>query len=329
MSRPHDVLTMFSSCGNPLRKRSSKLDHMLINAFESALTERLKKLKAKDLISLAWTHEAMEVLSATHMDLKSLILHLQFPATQWDANWVDEYLDDSANLLDICLALNAEISKLEQAQLLVLHVLHVLEFSPMSSDKLFRAKDSLQDLMEQTQPKRMKGKTENYSVLLQSFSKNFQLGRMKSSAKGMVLMRSLYAVKAMSIFVCSAVASVLWGSAALLMDTRVSENLLWSASFMGLQKEISEKLKSELGKDGCVRVVKELQRLDAAVGNVYSMLADVPNGKEAKRAVEELQKSAELVGQGLDPLHKQFNHFFQIVVNGRNALLDCLRPCAK
>eukprot|EP01018_Ginkgo_biloba_P007204 Gb_07976 [translate_table: standard] len=87
-----------------------------------------------------------------------------------------------------------------------------------------------------------------------------------------------------------AVASTLWGSPALLIDTWVSENLLWFASFMGLQKEIIEEIKSELGKDGCVIVVKELQRLDATVGSVYSILdnlsVDMPNGKEVKSAVE-------------------------------------------
>eukprot|EP01018_Ginkgo_biloba_P022264 Gb_38156 [translate_table: standard] len=90
---------------------------------------------------------------------------------------------------------------------------------------------------------------------------------MKSSTKGKVLIRVVYAVKAMSIFVCNVIGSALWGSPSLLIDTRISKNLLWSASFMGLQKEISEEMRSELGKDGCVRVVKELQRLDVAVGS--------------------------------------------------------------
>lgn len=66
----------------------------------------------KNTINLLWMQQAMAVLSATHADLKSLITDLQFPTAEWDEKWMDEYLDDTVNLLDICLALNVEISKL-------------------------------------------------------------------------------------------------------------------------------------------------------------------------------------------------------------------------
>ena len=42
---------------------------------------------------------------------------------------MDEYLDDTVKLSDICLALNVEISKLEYFQLLVHYAMHLLDFS--------------------------------------------------------------------------------------------------------------------------------------------------------------------------------------------------------
>lgn len=55
---------------------------------------------------------------------------------------MEKYLDDTVKLLDICLALNVEISKLEYFQLLVHYALHLLDFSDgvWSNDKLFRGK---------------------------------------------------------------------------------------------------------------------------------------------------------------------------------------------
>ena len=41
--------------------------------------------------------------------------------------------------------------------------------------------------------------------------------------------------------------------------------------------------------------------------------------------MQELQQSADLLSQGLDPLTKQVNEFFQVILKGRNALLDSLR----
>ena len=83
--------------------------------------------------------------------------------------------------------------------------------------------------------------------------------------------------------------------------------------------------------------------MEAAVKNVYSTIQmlslDIPAGNEGgfqitegseqaeqiRQPVQELQQSADFLSQGLDPLTKQVNEFFQVILKGRNALLDSLR----
>lgn len=344
--------SLFPNFGNPFRMvspnrssdQSAKLNRVL-NAFEDSLTRRLKQLEPKmmkDMINLSWMQLAMGVLSATHADLKSLITDLQFPVTEWDEKWMDEYLDDTVKLLDICLALNVEISKLEHFQLLVHYVLHLLDFSDgvWSNDKLFRAKGSLQELKEKMALKGKNGvnsqrnsKIENCSVILQRMSKSLQFGKVKSSSKGRVFLRAMYGVKATTIFLCSVVASSLSGHPGPLIELRVPDQFLWSTAFTRLQRRINGEIKRCFASDR-VLVVKELEMLDAAIKNVHPIVeslspADIVDGTEKveqiRIAIQELQQSVQLLAQGLDPLSKQVNDFFHVILSGRNALLDSLR----
>lgn len=352
MSRPHDGHSLFPSFGNPFRmvasNRSSdqfaKLNQIL-NAFETSLTTRLKQLEPKilkDMINLSWMQQAMGVLSAIHADLKSLITDLQFPATEWDEKWMDEYLDDTVKLLDICLALNVEISKLEYFQLLVHYALHLLDFSDgvWSNDKLFRAKGSLQELKGKMDLKgengvnsQRNGKIENCTVILQRMSKSLQFGKVKSSSKGRVFLRAMYGVKATTIYLCSVVASALAGHPGPLIELRVPDQFLWSTAFTSLQQGINGEIKRSFAS-GRVRVLKELEMLDAAIENVHPIVeklspADTVDGTEKMEqiriAIQELQQSVQLLAQGLGPLSKQVNDFFHVILSGRNALLDSLR----
>lgn len=351
MTPPHEGYSVFQYFGNPFRKVSFKRSsdkslklNRIWSAFEISLTERLKRLEAKipkGMIDLSWMQQALEVLSATHADFKSLISDLRFPATEWNEKWKDEYLDDTVKLLDICIALNAEIAKLEHFQLLVHYALHLLDFSGgiCSNDKLFRAKDSLKELMLKTDLKKKtclnsqrNGKIENCSVILQGMSNSLQFGKGRYSARDRIFMRAMYGLKATTIFVCSVATSALSGHPGLLIELRVPDHLLWSAAFRSLQQEINDEIKRCFA-EGRVGVVKEIETLDAAIANVHSTIekvaVDIDEGKmkveEIRIAVQELKQSVELVGQGLTPLTKQVNDFFQVILSGRNALLDSLR----
>ena len=102
---------------------------------------------------------------------------------------------------------------------------------------------------------------------------------------------------------------------------------------MTLQQEVNEEIRGGFAT-GRVIVMKELERLDAAVKNVYSTIQmlplDIPAGnkggfqitegseqaEQIRQPVQELQQSADLLSQGLDPLTKQFKSFFRLFSKG-------------
>lgn len=356
MSRPHDGHSMFPYFSSPFRmvgpkrpsNQSSNMDQTL-NAFETALTQRLKHLKNKDregFLTLSWMRQVMEALSATHKDLKTLIGDLKYPATEWEQKWMDQYLDDTLKVMDICISLNGEISRLQESQLLAQYVLHILAVSEggvPSPDKLDRAKGSLRDLMEKSDRRRKKEngtssnrncKIENCTLMLQGLRNGLQFGKVKSSTKGKVFLRAMHGVKAITIFVCSVVASALSGSSAPLTEVQVPDQFLWAAVFMSLQKEVHEEIKASFAKEGAA-VLKDLEILGAPIESLYSVVEKLLSGtclktgdsnyEKIRIATENLRHGVQLLAQGLDPLTKQVNDFFQIVLNGRNELLDSLR----
>ena len=67
--------------------------------------------------------------------------------------------------------------------------------------------------------------------------------------------------------------------------------------------------------------------LDIPVGNEggFQITEGSEQAEHIRQQVQELQQSANLLSQGLDPLTKKVNEFFQVILKGRNALLDSLR----
>jgi len=248
--------------------------------------------------------------------------------------------------MDICISLNGEISRLQESQLLAQYVLHILAVSEggvPSPDKLDRAKGSLRDLMEKSDRRRKKEngtssnrncKIENCTLMLQGLRNGLQFGKVKSSTKGKVFLRAMHGVKAITIFVCSVVASALSGSSAPLTEVQVPDQFLWAAVFMSLQKEVHEEIKASFVKEGAA-VLKNLEILVAPIESLYSVVEKLPSGtclktgdsnyEKIRIATENLRHGVQLLARGLDPLTKQVNDFFQIVLNGRNELLDSLR----
>ena len=181
----------------------------------------------------------MEALCTLHGDLRSLVAELRFPIEKWDKKWIDQYIDDTVKLLDICIALNVEISSLDHRHLIVQYALHLLNFSigMSSSNKLFHARDHLQELIGETKSKEKNGasqtnrKIENCAAILNGISKSLHLRRVKSSGKGRVLLRAMYGVKATTIFICSILVSVFAGSPGPLVDLSIPDQFLWTTSF--------------------------------------------------------------------------------------------------
>ncbi|KAJ3682162.1 hypothetical protein LUZ60_014735 [Juncus effusus] len=367
MSRPQDShRTSHSFFGNPFRtirhRKPSHLSPKLLafqSSFEQTLTLILQKLKPKEssqILTLTWMKHAIDCLSEAHSSVTTLIGDLQFPVSDWEEKWMDVYLDSSVKLLDICLALNAELARLDQGQLLLQYGLHVLsnssdEKDARSAERLKRVNGSLKEWVEKLgfRSEKLKG----CISILNALSQNIYIGKVKDSAKGRVLLRALCGVKAIMILIGSALISVLSNSTDPLVEIRVSEDFAWFGAFNELKgviyDEIRVRVRVSQGGASCVNEVQDVERcvrmlskmernikedveMERNIKEDVEMERNIKEGDEMERngemeRVRELKESVERLRIGLDLVAKRVEGFFQVVLTGRDALLCNLRVC--
>lgn len=332
MSRPQEPHRPSFPFGNPFRMILPKGSYLspsllnLLNSFENTISERLKKLKPKgpaEVLSCSWMKSAMECLCEIHKDIKILITDLELPLCDWDDKWIDVYLDNSVKLLDICIALTSELSRLNQGHLLLQCVLHNLrKYNTAPPKQPERSVNSWREHIGSKNPK-----LENCLVILDRLAESINLPKVKNSAKGKVLMRAMYGVRVVTVFICSVFAAAFFGSANKSMDLRVADTYLWSEAFTDLQSCVNEEIRS-ICCSRRVAVLKELEAVDIIMEKLYPMVQDLASPAEHgafQNSVSDLGKSAEKLSEGLDLLSKGTDGFFQIVLSGRDALLDNIR----
>lgn len=332
MSRTQDPHKAFFPHGNPFRmilpKGSSLSPKLLalLNKFEETLAARLTKLKPvqkDDVFSSTWMILAMQQLSETHNDIKTLITELELPVHDWDDKWIDIYLDNSVKLLDICNGFNSELSRLSQGQLLLHLVLRNLEGK--NSDDLKKAKSSVDSWRQHID--NGNARIEKCMPIIDQLTESLELPKVKNSAKGKVLMRAMYGVKMETLFICSIFVSAFTGSDKKLIDLKVTGTPLWAGAFNDLQTCVHTEVRN-LVSCGRNVLLKELESVDDTVKELYPMIQDTKECVESeayKKSFTGLREKAEKLSCGLDLLTKEVDGFFRIVLSGRDALLCNLR----
>ncbi|WVZ59578.1 hypothetical protein U9M48_009699 [Paspalum notatum var. saurae] len=305
MSRAHDGHRSFFPVGNPFRMifprgtyLSPKLSELLAS-YEDGLAWSLRKLKPEatsEVLTLSWMRLAVDCLSELHTNIATLITELELPMSDWDEKWVDIYLNSSVKLLDICIALSSELARLDQGQLLVQYVLHVLdcgrERDMPSQEQLKRAEVSLKEWMDRARERCPR--LDNCLAALQELSGNLCLMKVKHSAKGKVLMRALYGIEAITVFICSVLVAILSGSSKPLVEFAVPEKFGWSKDFDDLHKAISGELSIQLSK-GSVAAVKELEEVEACARQLHALTSAVQFEEENASLAHAVSHSKEVV----------------------------------
>ncbi|KAI0529277.1 hypothetical protein KFK09_001824 [Dendrobium nobile] len=345
MSRTHDGHHASSPFGNPFKlifskgqNRSPKL-LALLSSFEQSLAENIRKLKPNDatnIPSLLWLRQAVDALLETHNKLKALIFDLEFPASVWDEKWIELYLDDSLKLLDVCIALISEVSRLEQHQILLRYALQISDVSRL--EQLQRADEALHDWAQKLHFRN--SKLENAPFILLGMVGALSLPKVKNSPKGKVLTRALYAVKVEMMFISSVLVAVFSGCSKPLIDMQVPNDFLWADAFNDLQTIVYNELRSRLFLDKLL-ILKELGEVDACSKQLHGMMVIIiqkddekevardNNVDEARRRygkqISVLNKGALCLANELELLGKKLNDFFELIMLGRNGLLASLR----
>ncbi|KAK8509647.1 hypothetical protein V6N12_001730 [Hibiscus sabdariffa] len=309
MSRPQEPHRPFFHFGNPFRTpKGSQLPPRLLsllNVFEATLSERLQRLVPKDkndILSLSWMKLAMESLSEIHCDIKNLITELELPVTDWDEKWIDVYLDISVKLLDISIAFTSELTRLNQGHLLLQCVLHKLESD--TPDQFLRACSSLDSWRQHIRSKNPR--VEGCRPILDKLVESLNLPKVKNSAKGKVLMRSMYGAKVATTYICSVFAAGFSGSTNNLLDLPVPATFPWAQVFSDVQTTVNTEIRN-IFSCGEFTVLRELHAVDACSKKLYPFLQDgfgPAEGESFKNSVSDLRNTAEKLSQGLDNLSK-------------------------
>ncbi|XP_020571019.1 protein BPS1, chloroplastic-like [Phalaenopsis equestris] len=322
----------------------------LLNDFELILSRSLRALVPKDsseIFSLLWIRRAVESLSEIHTSIKALIADLHFPLSDWDSSWMNAYLNDSINLLDICIALTSELSWFDQIQLLLQHVLHAFNIPSNKfpfSDELRKAVESHHELTRRFESRNPK--LEECCSILQKLAEQLHIRKARNSAKGKVLMRALYGVKIETLFVFSIVIAALSGSSKPLMELHVSGDFLWSEAFNDLKVTLIPEIRARLSTEKAV-FLKEVEAVKMCGGRLHGLVCkkeetlgcqcnvidsaelasmeEESGGKRMQECVSELAESAEKLFEAVDMVSSGIDEFFQNLLSGRDALLQNLQ----
>lgn len=328
MSRPQEPHKPSFPFGNPFRFMLPKGSYTspkliaLLNNFEEALAARLTQLMPKGknfTCTLSWMMLAMNLLSETHNAVKSLITDLELTISDWDEKWIDVYLNNSVNLLDVCIAFSSEISRLSQGQLFLQCLLHNLDSSKCQTS----TESSLNSWWQHIGSKNQR--VVNCCAILDQLVQSIDLPKIRNSAKGKVLMRAMYGVRVQSVFVCSVFISFFTGSAEKLLELHVSEKYLWAEAYNSLQSCVNKEIRNIKPSNS---LIEELAAVDESAKALLSLFQEDQESQAVNDSICELQTRTEILSGGLDRLAKEVDWFFQIVLSGRDALLSNLRTCS-
>ncbi|GJM91216.1 hypothetical protein PR202_ga07572 [Eleusine coracana subsp. coracana] len=322
MSHAQDGQRMFFPVGNPFRMILTRGAHLspklteLLTSYEEGLASSLRKLKPEDtskVLTLSWMKVAVDSLSELHTNIATLITELELPGSDWDEKWVDIYLNSSVKLMDICIALSSELARLDQGQLLVRYVLHVLDSGSTmpSHEQLIRAEASLKEWMERARRDLLSLRIawQCYRSLLESFSDEEEVVTSDASAQEGVTEDQFK------------LADVATQECRLIVGESITEEVMEEvemkqvAKTIGLAKEV---MMLEVTSDR-QHQNDNTKQADGAETNGLEMREELLN------CISSMSKSAEGLRLSLDSASKRVGDFFQIVLTGRDALLCNLR----
>ncbi|CAM6032444.1 unnamed protein product [Sphagnum compactum] len=325
--------------------------HPALQNFESRLAEKLEALKLAGeelgFLSIDWFLQSMTVVLASHSNVEALIPDLQFPLSDKDDKWMDEYLDDSAKLLDVCNVLKEGISDVEHYQMLVQVALVNLDNRESFSEaKYHRARNALQDCKEAIKTKdteykqgQPKSKLENCSSMLRTMGEKLVNPKGIDAVKGNGFLNAIYGAKVTTIFLCGLlVIALACKPKRPLVNLSVTNQYLWSSSLLSLQHTVKEET-DKRKNGGSIALLCELDSVDSSVRRLHQLIDRNLSEKkfplhkdqagELRQLVEDLSKNSAHLGSGLGPLEQYVNELFRILIDSRLRLLDILSKSKK
>eukprot|EP01018_Ginkgo_biloba_P023954 Gb_18312 [translate_table: standard] len=318
--------------------------HPLLDAFENPVSSQLHKLQVSDqssYLTAEWFHQALDVSLSTHYHVEKLFPHIREAHLHENCNWVNQHLDDTVKLLDVCNVLRESISDIKQYMTSLQMAIHCLEGKGnLNAGQLVRARNSLGNCLEAMRKEeshnnaqvRRRSKLEKCSFMLRRMAENLSTHTVADSCTDGQFLDAMNGSKATTVFVCGAlVAALSFKSKRSLPVSKVGQSV-WSFSLLNLHHKVKEEVKRRRMK-AARALLQELDMVDCAARRLHHLLTKYSNCKEipllTDQSVQELNQSVQNMKrwtgeleQGMAPFEKQINELFGALIKSRMALLD-------
>lgn len=326
-----------------------------VGEFESDLSSKLDGLKQTTQINLEWLQQALEVVLYTHSTMVQVIPELlQLPLNEREKRSINEYLDDSVNLLDACNVLRESFEDVQRYQIMVQVALHsLMDVRSEEQIKITRSKNVLHECIVaikkkeeeagSARPGNQRSKLENCSSMLRrmgeklstSSSSNGDHESSKNHIKNAVVMNAIYGAKTITIFLCGVLSMALLVKTKRLLPTlhlltHHEQQPSWSQSMVKLQHRVKEEIDKRRAMKGSTALLQELDNVHVEVKGLYRKLnvGDKASKNcfmdEIRESVSRLRGSAEDLEKKLAPVEHQVNEIYRMLVSSRVALLGII-----
>jgi hypothetical protein len=292
--------------------------------FFSSLIDGLTRLDeslAKESVSLKWSTEAMSLLKKMQTDLLAIFKKFNMPIYLGsDEDWFDQYMQETAILLDFCNTLKAAISRFNRYCMIVDFTiqmfvegnpLRIVDFDKMEFNKLEKGHEWVLD---------MKHVNETINVWYKNYSGN----RKCDNEMVLIMLVTKTTMLVLSLILVSSMISPVS------VDTNGAESgsRLEVKPCFDLLSLIARKV-SEKSEKAKITIV-EHEKVTELMRNLKGQLV----GGEAKdremllKDLEKLRERSTGLKEGLESFNSVLHEVFDEVIKGRNEMLGIFRDKA-
>ncbi|KAJ7525473.1 hypothetical protein O6H91_17G052900 [Diphasiastrum complanatum] len=307
-----------------------------VNAFRENVIlgiERLADSLGPDFVTLEWLQQAVDFLRSTHAGVLNFVDRLQLPISAGE-EWINEYMNESAKLLDVCNLLKRGIGGLGHYQMHVELVLRALQNSSNSQGSGKGQFNRVMQYLADCEIEAVKLDRENRPLAEEKvealgWSADSYAGRKVADLPGvdsaLVLMRNTSYVVA-KILLCGLVHAS--GAGRVLKPELTPSDGAWGACVSRMQRRFSEEIRQ---KQECIVFLHEFEQLHVLLQNLSVQMQAV-QGKVQSRTyemrmkleVQKLKQSSDKLKNGLEVVEWHVNNFFDEIIEGRTNLLTSL-----
>lgn len=334
------------ACFNALALNGGKYPVSLsedLQAFYGALARGLDNLDrsmSENFISCQWLKEALNLLKAMHVGVILLVEKLGLPVSLKGEEWLNDYMDETLKLLDICNALKVGISGLEHYQM-------VVELSLMKLDgleKVVPLNSKVLNDLDACKEEAARLTAEKKKIVV---SKKLTDGRLKfclneknlqsKFAKWNGFWGVMFAVKNVTSLISWFLISGLVYPLPLDLKSdsgNVSFQSQWSTPFLHLYLRFNEELGKNRKENGSsLLLLRQFGTLETITTDLRNRIQVISNGSHSStpedlgqfhKGIQLLKKKTSAFKEDLETIDLLVRNLFDEIGRGRNKLLRVL-----